>query len=74
MSRRARRWDTALGRSGRAGRRRDEVDPSGGLELLVLEGGFSEGEETFELQLWLRVPIDGGCYFDAVPYDTKMQM
>ncbi|HEX4801790.1 MAG TPA: cupin domain-containing protein [Sphingomicrobium sp.] len=30
-------------------------DP-GGIELLVLEGGFLEGGETFEPQSWLRLP------------------
>jgi hypothetical protein len=40
-----------------------EIDPSGGLELLVLEGGFSEGGETFDPQSWLRVPI--GAHFSA---------
>lgn len=42
----------------------------GGLEVLVLEGGFSEGDETFEVQSWLRLPCGavlrakagaGGC-------------
>ena len=28
----------------------------GGLELLVLEGGFTEGGEGFEPQSWLRLP------------------
>ena len=27
-----------------------------GLELLVLEGGFSEGREDFAPQSWLRLP------------------
>jgi anti-sigma factor ChrR (cupin superfamily) len=40
-----------------------EIDPNGGLELLVLEGGFSEGGETFDPQSWLRVPI--GAHFSA---------
>ncbi|HBK06954.1 MAG TPA: cupin [Acetobacteraceae bacterium] len=28
----------------------------GGIELLVLDGDFSEGGETFETQSWLRLP------------------
>ena len=40
-----------------------ELDPSGGLEVLVLEGGFSEGGETYGPQSWLRLPI--GAHFSA---------
>ena len=40
-----------------------ELDPDGGLEVLVLEGGFSEGGETFGAQSWLRLPI--GAHFSA---------
>jgi anti-sigma factor ChrR (cupin superfamily) len=40
-----------------------ELDPDGGLEVLVLEGGFSEGGETFGPQSWLRLPI--GAHFSA---------
>ncbi len=29
----------------------------GGIELLVLEGGFTEGGETFVSQSWLRLPV-----------------
>jgi quercetin dioxygenase-like cupin family protein len=31
---------------------------TGGVEILVLEGGFSDGDETFEPQSWLRLPVD----------------
>jgi ChrR-like protein with cupin domain len=34
-----------------------ELDPDGGLEVLVLAGGFREGGETFRAQSWLRLPI-----------------
>jgi ChrR Cupin-like domain len=34
-----------------------EADPEGGLEVLVLAGGFSEGGETYRAQSWLRLPI-----------------
>jgi hypothetical protein len=37
-----------------------EFNPDGGLELLVLEGGFSEGSETYLSQSWLRLPIGEG--------------
>lgn len=33
-----------------------ESHAPGGIELLVLEGGFLEGHETFALQSWLRLP------------------
>jgi hypothetical protein len=40
-----------------------ELDPDGGLEVLVLEGGFEEGGETYRAQSWLRLPI--GAHFSA---------
>jgi len=40
-----------------------EFNPDGGLELLVLEGGFSEGGERYLPQSWLRLPI--GEHFSA---------
>jgi hypothetical protein len=40
-----------------------EFDPDGGFELLVLEGGFTEGGETYLPQSWLRLPI--GEHFSA---------
>jgi ChrR Cupin-like domain len=40
-----------------------ELDPDGGLEVLVLKGGFSEGGETYGAQSWLRLPI--GEHFSA---------
>jgi len=40
-----------------------EVDADGGLEVLVLAGGFSEGGETYRAQSWLRLPI--GTHFSA---------
>ena len=33
-----------------------ELAVPGGIEVLVLEGGFSEGGESFEPQSWLRLP------------------
>jgi hypothetical protein len=40
-----------------------ELEPDGGLEVLVLEGGFREGGETFGSQSWLRLPM--GQHFSA---------
>jgi hypothetical protein len=34
-----------------------ELDPRGGLELLVLEGGFREAGESFAPLSWLRLPV-----------------
>ncbi len=36
-----------------------ELDTPGGMELLVLEGSFSEGGEAFTYQSWLRLPAGG---------------
>src|SRR6266851_4667944 len=35
-----------------------ELEPDGGLEVLVLEGGFRDGGETYGPQSWLRLPPD----------------
>ena len=40
-----------------------EVDPEGGLEVLVLAGGFLESGETFGTHSWLRLPV--GAHFSA---------
>jgi ChrR Cupin-like domain len=40
-----------------------ELDPDGGLEVLVLAGGFSEGGASYRAQSWLRLPI--GAHFGA---------
>jgi len=34
-----------------------KLDASGGMEVLVLEGGFVEGEELFAPHSWLRLPV-----------------
>lgn len=36
------------------------VDTSGGAELLVLEGGFTDHGDTVETLSWLRLPIGAG--------------
>ena len=40
---------------------------AGGVELLVLEGGFIEGAEAFEAQSWLRLPPGRIAAFTAGP-------
>jgi hypothetical protein len=40
-----------------------ELDPDGGLEVLVLSGGFGEGGEAYEKHSWLRLPV--GAHFSA---------
>jgi hypothetical protein len=32
------------------------LDAAGGMEVLVLDGGFREGGEDFAVQSWLRLP------------------
>ena len=38
------------------------LDASGGMEVLVLAGSFSEWGEEFMLQSWLRLPKDGAAW------------
>ena len=33
-----------------------DLDVPGGMELLVVDGGFTEGVESFEPQSWIRLP------------------
>ncbi len=35
---------------------RVQLDAGGGMEVLVIQGSFTEGGETFEPQSWLRLP------------------
>ena len=37
-----------------------DVQSPSGLEILVLDGSFSEGGEEFQQQSWLRLPRNGG--------------
>ena len=46
--------------------------PQGGLELLVLDGGFSEGGETFALQSWLRLPAGAALRAEAGPAGCRL--
>ncbi len=49
-----------------------ELEASGGLEALVLEGGFVEGGEDFAPQSWLRLPKGGGSKAVAGPDGAKV--
>jgi hypothetical protein len=40
-----------------------DLETDGGLEVLVIEGGFHEGGETFGPLSWLRLPL--GVHFSA---------
>jgi anti-sigma factor ChrR (cupin superfamily) len=45
-------------------------DPAG-IELMVLDGGFVEGDETFEPQSWLRIPPGEAATVRAGPNGCK---
>ena len=34
-----------------------ELTAKGGIEILVLDGGFVDGREGFGVQSWLRLPV-----------------
>jgi quercetin dioxygenase-like cupin family protein len=44
-----------------------ELAVPGGIELLVIDGGFTEGGETFETQSWLRLPAGATLQATAAP-------
>ncbi len=44
---------------------RISLDLPGGIEVLVLEGGFAEGGENFAPQSWLRLPAGARLEADA---------
>ena len=46
--------------------------PQGGLELLVLDGSFSEGGETFTAQSWLRLPAGAALQAAAGPAGCRL--
>ncbi|MEO1493584.1 MAG: cupin domain-containing protein [Pseudomonadota bacterium] len=41
------------------------VDAPKGAELLVIKGGFADGDETFAPQSWLRLPAGGSAVLTA---------
>lgn len=48
------------------------LDSPNGLELLVVEGGFSEGGEDFEKQSWLRLPVGASSVAKASSGGAKV--
>lgn len=48
------------------------LDLPGGLELLVLEGGFTEGGEAFEPWSWLRLPPGARLAAQAGPQGARL--
>lgn len=51
-----------------------ELPASGGIELLVLDGGFSEDGETFEVQSWLRLPATASLRAVTGPEGCRVWM
>src|SRR5208337_721769 len=47
------------------------LNASGGAELLVLEGGFEDGEDRFEPHSWLRLPPGSDLRAKAGPEGCK---
>ena len=45
--------------------------PTGGAEILVLDGGFTEGDDRFERQSWLRLPSGATLRATAGPAGCK---
>lgn len=48
------------------------LDASAGLELLVLDGGFTEAGERFESQSWLRLPVGAAALATAGPDGARV--
>ncbi|MGE0578152.1 cupin domain-containing protein, partial [Reyranella sp.] len=48
------------------------LDVPGGAELLVLDGGYEEGGETFEPLSWLRLPAGGVLQAKAGPGGCRL--
>lgn len=51
-----------------------DLEPDGGLELLVLEGGFNDGSEEFVSWSWLRLPVAAGLKAKAGPQGCRVWM
>lgn len=49
-----------------------ELALPGGIELLVLDGGFSEGGESFGPQSWLRLPPDASLAAKAAASGCRL--
>jgi hypothetical protein len=48
------------------------LDLPGGIEVLVIEGGFAEGSENFTPQSWLRIPAGARLTAQAGPVGAKV--
>lgn len=48
------------------------LDLPGGAEVLVLNGGFDEGDEQFEPLSWLRLPVDSVLCAKAGPEGCRL--
>lgn len=48
------------------------VNTSGGAEIFVLDGGFTDAGESFRNQSWLRIPIGGQAQLTAGPQGAKL--
>lgn len=48
------------------------ADPSGGMELFVLDGGFDEGGERFRAWSWLRLPAGQRLHASAGPHGARL--
>jgi len=53
---------------------RIEIEPDGGCELFVLEGGFEEGGESFTALGWLRLPVGAPLRATAGPAGARVWM
>lgn len=53
---------------------RVELEVHGGIEILVLEGSFVEGDEEFVPQSWLRLPPGSTLRADAGPAGCRLWM
>lgn len=51
---------------------RIDLPVTGGIELLVLDGGFSEGGESFSPQSWLRLPCGARLRATAGPTGCRL--
>lgn len=51
---------------------RIELPAPGGIELLVLDGGFAEGGERFVPLSWLRLPVDSTLRATAGPAGCRV--
>jgi len=48
------------------------VNTTGGAEIFVLDGSFTDAGETFRNQSWLRIPIGGKAQLTAGPQGAKL--